>query len=227
MEDDPAIRVLTAAFLKYEFDVFEASNAAEAQGLIASGEPDLILLDLGLPDEDGFVLARQIRSRSATPPIIFVTSRDSTVNKIEGLNVGGDDYVTKPFDPDELIARINAVLRRANPSGDQGDSAPRIKIGFIEIDLGRRQIWDAQGDLVKLTRAEFNVLLALVNANGRVLSRSNLLDAISTDPDHDATDRTIDAIVSKIRKKLVSDQTEEKIIVTVQGLGYQLGAVRS
>lgn len=227
VEDDPGLQALTAAVLKHNYRVLQAMNVAEAQAILASEAVDLILLDLGLPDEDGLVLARQIRAKSPLPPIIFLTSRDSALHKIEGLDIGGDDYVTKPFDPDELISRINAVLRRTSLHQTGVKYLGRVRVGYVEIELESRQVWNSHGELVPLTRAEFDVFLALVNANGRVLTRPVLLDAISTSPDHDASERTVDAIIAKIRRKISSSEEAEQIIVTVQGLGYRLGVVRS
>lgn len=226
VEDDPALQALTAAILKNHYSIFQALTVTEAHYILASHPIDLVLLDLSLPDEDGLVLARQIRARSSLPPIIFVTSFNSPNHKIEALNLGGDDYVTKPFDPDELIARINAVLRRT--IGEDAPPIPkRIRVGSIAIDLESRQIWDSQNNPVALTRAEFSILIAIINANGRILNRDTLLDAISTSPYHEAGHRTIDALVSKIRRKIGDAGHKNKLIVTVQGVGYRLGAIRS
>lgn len=226
VEDDPSLQALTSALLRLHFRVLQANNVAEARAILNSESVELALLDLGLPDEDGFVLARTMRAKSSDPPIIFLTSRDTTIDKIRGLDIGGDDYITKPFDPDELIARINAVLRRSISNSNSIDSEPRFEIGPVTIDLESRQVWDAQGEIAPLTRAEFNVLIALANARGRVLSRAVLLDAISTSPDHDVGERTVDAIIAKIRKKLSNSEGSEKVVITVQGIGYRIGMER-
>lgn len=227
IEDDPAIQALTSAFLRRHFHVLQATTVFEARAILAAEPVDIALLDLGLPDEDGLVLARTMRTKSPDPPIIFLTSRDTTTDKIRALDIGGDDYVTKPFDPDELVSRINAVLRRAahaNPgSGDQ----PGLTIGRIRIDLDSRRTLAVTGDEISLTRAEFDVFLALVNARGRVLSRATLLDAISTSPDHDAGERTVDALIAKIRRKLSAAGEEQDYVVTVHGVGYRLGLEQS
>jgi two-component system torCAD operon response regulator TorR len=227
VEDDPSLLALTSALLRPHFSVLQASSVAEARAILASKPVDIALLDLGLPDEDGLVLARSMRAKSAQPPIIFVSSRDSASDKISGLDIGGDDYLTKPFDPDELLSRINAVLRRTNAHAAAPHRETRVHLGEVEIDLDTRQVWNERLETTPFTRAEFDVLMAIVNANGRVLSRAVLLDAVALSPDHDAGERTIDALVAKIRKKLSSGSDGPKIISTVHGVGYRLGLVRS
>lgn len=226
VEDDPSLLALTSALLRPHYNVLQASNVADARTTLASQSVDIALLDLGLPDEDGLVLARSMRAKSAHPPIIFVSSRNSASDKISGLDIGGDDYLTKPFDPDELLSRINAVLRRTNPQAQMPRQDTKVRLGEIEIDLDSRQVWNARHEVIPVTRAEFDVLMAIVNANGRVLSRSVLLDAVALSPDHDAGERTIDALVAKIRRKLSDGGDGPKIIVTVHGVGYRLGVTR-
>lgn len=227
VEDDPSLLALTSALLKPYFSVLQASNVAEARAILASKTVDIALLDLGLPDEDGLVLARSMRAKSAQPPIIFISSRSSASDKISGLDIGGDDYLTKPFDPDELLSRINAVLRRTGTHVLPPKRESRVRLGEVEIDLDSRQVWSARQETIPFTRAEFDVLMAIVNANGRVLSRAVLLDAVALSPDHDAGERTIDVLVAKIRKKLSNGSDGQKLIVTVHGVGYRLGLVRS
>ena len=226
VEDDPGLQALTSAVLRLHFDVLQATTVAEARAVLESQPVDLALLDIGLPDEDGIVLARTMRAKSPHPPIIFLTSRQTTLDKIRGLDIGGDDYVTKPFDPDELISRINAVLRRTNPAGAAAADRSQISLGNIHVDFDQRLVRTAQGNSIPLTRAEFDIFTALINANGRVLSRAVLLDAISTAPDHDTGERTVDALVSKIRRKLSDVEDSDKAIVTVHGFGYRLGLAR-
>jgi two-component system torCAD operon response regulator TorR len=226
VEDDPGLQALTSALLRLHFDVLQATSVAEARAALDAEHIDLALLDIGLPDEDGIVLARTMRAKSQHPPIIFLTSRQTTKDKIRGLDIGGDDYVTKPFDPDELISRINAVLRRTCPDFEPESDRSQLNVGGVRIDLDRRQAWNGRGEPVPLTRAEFDIFTALANANGRVLSRAVLLDAISTSPDHDVGERTVDALISKIRKKFSDENGGESLIVTVHGIGYRLGAER-
>ncbi len=227
VEDDPSLLALTSALLRPHYGVLQASNVADARAILASKTVDIALLDLGLPDEDGLVLARSMRAKSAHPPIIFISSRSSASDKISGLDIGGDDYLTKPFDPDELLSRINAVLRRTGSHAQMPSQDARVHLGDVEIDLDSRQVWNKRLETIPFTRAEFDVLMAIVNANGRVLSRAVLLDAVALSPDHDAGERTIDALVAKIRKKLSGGSEGPKIIVTVHSVGYRLGVARS
>jgi two-component system, OmpR family, torCAD operon response regulator TorR len=222
VEDDVSIQSLMSAFLEKEnFRVSTASDAAEAQSLLNKMSFDMVLIDLGLPDEDGLVIARKLKARSDIP-IVFVTQRDDDDSKLAGLEMGGDDYITKPFNPKELVARIRNILRRKGGDGD--GSAPRSQVfslGDWRIDLDRRQLFGSTGE-VTLTRAEFDLLAALVLANGRVLSRDFLIDAVSSHSE-DVSDRTVDVLVSRIRKKMGDDQKHSRIIVTIPTLGYRLG----
>ena len=221
VEDDPAVQSLTTAFLETEgFQVTAVESAAETHASLQTATYDLILLDLGLPDEDGLVVARQIRSKSEVP-IIFVTNRSDDADKIAALEMGGDDYVTKPFNPKELSARIKSVLRRTGSLGRNSPDAIMMKFGNWQLDLEGRQLLDRGNIETQLTRAEFDLVSALVSASGRVLSRDQLLDAISQG--EEVTDRTVDVLVSRIRKKIEQDRSNPQIIVTVPGIGYRLG----
>lgn len=223
VEDDRFVASLTEAFLRHEYLVSVAYTAKEALEGTARHLPDLVLLDLGLPDEDGLVLARRLRARFPVLPIIYLTSRSSKNDVLAGLDLGGDDYVTKPFDPDLLIARINAVLRRANGHAVQdawlgvGNSD-----GRFDIDRVQRRVRTEDGDDVALTRAEFDLLAALVNVSGRILSRAQLLDAIAQGADRDVDERVIDALVSKIRRKLLVAGLAKAPVETVRGVGYRI-----
>jgi DNA-binding response OmpR family regulator len=223
VEDDRFVASLTEAFLRHAYEVSVAHTAKEALEGTARRLPDLVLLDLGLPDEDGLVLARLLRTRSPDLPIIYVTSRNSKDDVLTGLDLGGDDYVTKPFDPDLLIARINAVLRRANGRAAQtawlgvGNSE-----GRFDIDQDLRKVRTTDGDDVALTRAEFDLVVALANARGRILSRAQLLDAIAQGADRDVDERVIDALVSKIRRKLMVAGLAKVPVETVRGVGYRV-----
>jgi two-component system, OmpR family, torCAD operon response regulator TorR len=222
VEDDASTQALLAAFLKREgFKVTPCGTAKEAHSLLSTSTYQLMLLDMELPDEDGMVVARQVRTKSSIP-IIFVTSRSSSLDKIHGLDIGADDYITKPFEPDELVARIKSVLRRYNGGQPPKDNSI-LYFGYFRMDLARRQVWGTNGDEIHLTRGEFDVLLSLINADGRVLTRAQLLDALSSQ--HDAFDRTIDVIISRLRKKMEVDRGSSSLIATVPGLGYRLNAV--
>lgn len=223
VEDDEFVAALSEAFLRQHFLVMTAHTAREAVAIVSKSPPDLVLLDLGLPDEDGLVLARQLRARSAELPIIYVTSRASKEDVLVGLELGGDDYVTKPFDPDLLLARINAVLRRSLGTKEH---TSRISIGKehirLELDIEQRRAWTTEDVEISFTRAEFDILLALVGAKGRILSRPQLLDAISSGSDHDVDERVVDALVSKIRRKLNAAGLPTVPVETVRGIGYRI-----
>lgn len=226
VEDDPFVSALSDAFLRQYFSVSVAMSAQEALGILARKNFDLVLLDLGLPDEDGLVLARQMKARNKDLAIIYLTSRDKKEDIIAGLEIGGDDYIVKPFDPDVLLARVSAVLRRTDKVS-QPASTISIKVAPDTIDLDmmqRRATIAEKGELI-LTRAEFDVLLTLAKAEGRVLSRGVILDAISNDPNKDVDERVIDALISKIRRKANTMGLSESPIETVRGLGYRVTRV--
>lgn len=222
VEDDEFVAALTEAILRPHFAVTTVHTAQEAVTSIAKSPPDFVLLDLGLPDEDGLVVARQIRTKSQALPIVYVTSRTSKEDVLIGLEVGGDDYVTKPFDPDLLLARINAVLRR---STSPMKNISRVLIGTervgLELDIEKRRATTTDKVEVSFTRAEYDILLALSGAKGRILSRSQLLDAISNGSDHDVDERVVDALVSKIRRKLYAVGLPKAPVETVRGIGYR------
>lgn len=223
VEDDTFVASLTEAALRHEFRISVAHTAEQATRATIANPPDLVLLDLGLPDEDGLVLARQLRARTSKLPIIFVTARESKDDMLAGLDLGGDDYITKPFDPDLLIARIRAVLRRTSgTSSAEQWWAAGVPEAFFEIDPDMRQVRIADGRNVSVTRAEFDVICALVNAQGRILSRAQLLDAIACGPDRDVDERVIDALVSKIRRKMIAAGLSRTPIDTVRGIGYRV-----
>ena len=221
VEDDPAVSALLVAYLeKDHYQVDSALSAAEAEKFLRDREYAMVLLDLGLPDEDGLVLARKLRTRSAVP-IVFVTERSTDDDKIAALEMGGDDYITKPFNPRELSARIRNILNRAQTSSSSSPAQDRIAIGTWWLNVGRRTLDNSDGESLTITRAEFDVLRALAHANGRVLSRNALLDAISSRSE-DASNRTIDVLVSRLRRKIEPAPDKPCVIVTVPGIGYRL-----
>jgi len=221
VEDDPAILSLFVAYLEKEgYQVAGAVTAASAEAQIKKQEFDLILLDLGLPDEDGLVVARRIRA-SSTIPLVFVTQRAADADKIAGLELGADDYVTKPFNPRELSARVRNILARAGSRSLQGVEDV-VRFGEWVLDLGRYTLTDGAGNGVPLTRAEFDVLKALLLASGRAVTREMLLDAIRQ-KNPEGSDRAIDVLVSRLRRKLESAEGPPTVIVTVLGVGYRIG----
>lgn len=225
VEDDPFVSALSAAFLKKHYDVAVATDAATALKTLTRHRFELVLLDLGLPDEDGLVLARQIRAKYKDVSIIFLTSRDTKEDMLAGLEVGGDDYILKPFDPDILLARMTAVLRRSN-AGQEDPSVLTLHLSeeILDIDLTRRNVSVRRYGNLDLTRAEFDVLLALFQASGRILSRGQLSDAIATRPDNDADERVIDALISKIRRKVAALGVSTSPIETMRGIGYRIAS---
>ena len=219
VEDDPTLRMLTAAYLRREFEVAEASDAAEARARYAGLRPGGMVIDIGLPDGSGLDLGRRIRMRDPGIGIIFLTSADDQQTKLAGFGVGADDYLTKPFDPEELIARLRAVLRRR--AAGTADEAGPLHLGSLVIDLARREVFDRLGSQASLSRAEFDVLAALAAGRGTILTRAQLLDAVSVDPGHEAGERSIDVIVSNLRRKLGALAGGDAPILTVRGLGYR------
>ena len=226
VEDDELVQSLLAAYMQNEgFKVSLAANGKEMLACIDSESIDLILLDLGLPDEDGLVLARQVRARSSLP-IIVLTARKEQKDRLAALEIGADDYLTKPFDPEELVLRVRNMPGRADTGTAEAALRERTEVFRFEgwtLDSGGHSLIDGKGKKVSLTRAEFNLLAALVRAPNRVLSRDYLLDAVSQDADA-PTDRLIDVLVSRVRKKIENDPKTPEIITTVIGCGYKFSA---
>ncbi len=218
VEDEPAIADTLVYAL--ETECFEVTHALTGgDGLVAFGEKphDLVILDIGLPDMTGLDVCRKLRDSSQVP-VLFLTARDGEVDRILGLELGGDDYVTKPFSPREIVARVRAILRRASPS----PASPRkMHGGPLAHDEEAMRIC-CHGCPLELTAHEYKLLLVLLKRPGRVLTRDQLLDHAWEDPGA-VTDRTIDAHVKSIRAKLkVAHAGSEDLIQTRRGLGYVL-----
>ncbi len=229
VDDEPDITRLLGHYLTAQgFRVSELGSGAALMALLAADPPGLVLLDIGLPGEDGFVIARQLREHWHCG-LIIVSGRGDAVDKVVGLEIGADDYVTKPFDLRELLARIKAVARRlGNTDTMPGQLLPmapaeRVRWRFegYELDLAARRLTDGQGREVALTSGEFDLLCALVRHSGRVLSRDFLLDA-TRGRDGGPFDRTIDVLVARLRKKLEADPQAPQLIKSVRGAGYIL-----
>ncbi|MGH9296880.1 MAG: response regulator transcription factor [Acidimicrobiales bacterium] len=215
VDDEESITELVAMALRYEgFEVETASAGYPALTLLDSFRPDLVVLDVMLPDIDGFNVAERVRRDRRNLPVLFLTARDATEDKVRGLTIGGDDYVTKPFSVAELVARVHAVLRRAGG----GDGGNRLLLGDLEMDDDAHEVRRA-GKLVDLTATEYRLLrYLLVNAR-RVLTRAQLLDHVwSYDFGGDAG--VLETYVSYLRKKV--DFIEPHLIQTVRGVGYVL-----
>jgi len=199
----------------YEVDV--ASDGAAGLGAARRGGYTLIVLDLMLPKLSGATVCRTLRTES-TIPIIMLTARSTTADRIDGLELGADDYVTKPFSPRELVARIRSVLRRSQQTQP---GSGRLSAGRFELDLDQStaRVDDRQ---VQLTRIELAILAALIRARGRVLTRQSLIEQ-AFGHEYDALERTIDAHIMKLRKKIEPDRRDPRYVLTVFGVGYRLG----
>ena len=216
VDDEPRIVALARDYLEHDgFTVISASDGLSALCAIRERQPDLLVLDLGLPGPDGLRVARVIR-RYSTLPIIMLTARDGELSRILGLEIGADDYVTKPFSPRELAARVRAVLRRVARAAEP---AERIKSGELTIEVADRQV-EVGGRSVELTPTEFALLVALARSPGRVFTRSQLLAAIGGLTDK-AYERAIDAHVKNLRHKLEPDPASPRYLLTVYGVGYR------
>ena len=219
VEDDAATRKLVEGYLELDgFTVASAASAAEARDVLASTHIDLVLLDMGLPDSRDLSFAADLVSRHEIPTII-VTANEGERVRVEGLELGVDDFLVKPFNPRELTARVRNVLRRRAPRHETGNDL--LRLGDWLIDIERRLVRSTTGRDVSLTRAEFDLATALAKARGRVLSRDQLLDAVDS-ASRDPADRTIDVLVSRLRAKLEASPRRPEIILTVTGVGYRI-----
>ena len=222
VEDEPKIRALVRSYLERAgYAVLEAATAARALELAPAA--DLMILDLRLPDRDGEEVVRQVRSATALP-LIMLTAKASEAERIAGLRLGADDYVTKPFSPRELVARVDAVLRRTigGTTGATGAGPGSFGEGALCIDAERREVWVGKRP-VPLTRTEFDLLSMLATRPGRVWSRLELVARVQHE-EHEAYERTIDAHVKNLRRKLAD--RPPRLVVTVPGVGYKLGVDR-
>src|SRR5689334_7355932 len=216
VDDEPQIVQLARDYLGHAgFDVVTAADGPAALAAARTRQPDLIVLDLGLPRMDGLDVARALRRDSAVP-IIILTARSDEADKLVGLELGADDYLTKPFSPRELVARVRAVLRRVG--GDLAH-ADVVRVGDVELDVPRLRV-TIDGRRVDLTPTEFQLLLTLARQPGRVLTRGQLLDAIHGVA-YEAYERAIDAHVKNIRRKIESDPRAPRYLQTVFSVGYR------
>ncbi|ACI99177.1 TorCAD operon transcriptional regulatory protein TorR [Rhodospirillum centenum SW] len=222
VEDEPATRALLAAYFhEAGFLIAEAENGRQTREALLRQPPDLVLLDIELPDEDGFSIARSIREISNVG-IIIVTNRANEDDRVFGLETGGDDYVTKPPNPRELLARARNLLRRTHPSKMRRAEGTVRRFGGWTMDLARRRLIDPEGQEIRVTRGEFELLALLVRSGGRVVTRDQLIDAVSG-TDRNPNDRTIDVLVSRLRRKMCDTGVSPRLILTEKGLGYRLG----
>src|SRR5882757_6594271 len=216
VDDEPNIADLVELYLRRDgYRVVKAARGEEVAAAVNAHRPRLVVLDVGLPDIDGLEVCRRLR-RTSQIPVIFLTARDGEVDRVLGLELGGDDYMTKPFSPAELVARVKAVLRRV----DGGAAAEIVQAGGVAIDLGRREV-RVDDAVVEFTTKEFELLRFLAERPGLALSRQQILDGVwGYDWFGDA--RTVDVHIAQVRKKL----GDRVVITTVRGVGYRLEAPR-
>ena len=223
VDDDRDIRTLLADYL--ESNSYRALCAADGLAMwkmLDEAKPDLVVLDLNLPGDDGLTLCRKLRAQS-TLPVIMLTARGEPLDRILGLEMGADDYLPKPFEPRELLARIRSVLRRSNamPAGSGSDKAQQMKFSGWTLDLTARHLLNPDGIVIMLSGAEFRLLKVFLEHPNRVLNRDQLLN-LTQGRDADPFDRSIDIQISRLRQKLGEDARMPQIIKTVRNGGYVL-----
>ena len=223
VEDETKIRSLLRGYLERAgFSVLTTGSGAEALTLAAASSPDLVLLDLGLPDVPGETVARELR-RTGLTPILMLTAKTSEEDRIGGLELGADDYVTKPFSPQEVVLRVQAILRRAGGANAGSAEVRSFGEGELMLDEHRHEV-RVRGQVVELTPSEWSLLVALAGAPGRVYSRTELINR--TRGYEFASERAVDSHVKNLRRKIESDPHEPRIVETVLGTGYRLGLRR-
>jgi len=220
VEDEPPIRRLLRTTLSaHDYRTIEAGSGAEALSGLRHHRPDLVLLDLGLPDMDGLQLLSQIRKLSPVP-IVVLSSRGDEAGKVAALDTGADDYVTKPYSARELIARIRAVLRRGADVDDGGGGDGVLTVGPVRMDV-ERHVVSVNGSSITLPLKEFDLLEYLMRNSGRVLTRGQLIDRV-WGADYVGDTKTLDVHVKRLRSKIEADPANPVHLVTVRGLGYKL-----
>ena len=218
-DDKQIVRLLRSYLEQGGFQVLEAYDGESALHAIRRDRPDLVVLDLMLPGRDGRDVARIVRSDPdvADTPILMLTARVEPADKIVGLELGADDYVTKPFDPGEVVARVRAILRRAS----RGPTAPRVlEVGYLLLDLDRHE-FTMDGVYIELTPTEFGVLEQLMRSPGRAFSRLDLVEG-GADVAYAGMERTVDSHIKNLRRKIEQDPRRPQYIQTVYGIGYRL-----
>ncbi|MEO9223672.1 MAG: response regulator transcription factor [Acidimicrobiales bacterium] len=215
VDDEPNILELLSASLRYAgFEVETAATGNEALRVAERWTPDLVVLDVMLPDLDGFSVVRNLRGRGREVPVLFLTARDASQDKVTGLTVGGDDYVTKPFSLEEVIARIRAVLRRTG----NGAAPSRITVADLSLDEDSHEVW-RDGEPIALSPTEFELLRYLMVNAGRVLSKAQILDHV-WHYDFGGNANIVESYMSYLRRKV--DTTEPRMLQTIRGVGYVL-----
>ncbi|HYE38084.1 response regulator [Methylocaldum sp.] len=226
VDDESCIREMLAEYLgKHGFQVWQAESAVKARELIGREPIDLAVLDITMPGEDGLSLARHIRENH-TLAVIMLTAADSLVDRVVGLEMGADDYLAKPCDPRELVARIKSVLRRTKSSVKEPDPpsaavpARVVRLGCCRLDLDSHRLLDENGRELPITNGEFDLLKVFATHPSRVLSRDQILD-LTRNREWDPFDRSVDICVTRVRKKIEPDPERPRFIKTVRGAGYR------
>jgi len=233
VDDDAKIVRLVRTYLERDgFAVVTAADGPAALDAIERHRPALVVLDLMLPGLDGRAVVRAVRGddEAAATPILIVSARGSTLDRIAGLEDGADDYLPKPFSPAELVLRVKSILRRtarpadaeanARPADAEANARPPLALADLTIDLDRHEV-TRDGRPIALTRVEFRLLTALIEAGGRVLTRDQLLDAVYGHDQADVLDRTVDVHIGRLRDKLGDDADDPRYVTTVRGIGYR------
>jgi two-component system phosphate regulon response regulator OmpR len=208
---------------RYGFAVATAADGAELDAIVAERMPDLVILDVNMPGENGFAIARRLRAKGDVP-FLMLTAADDVVDRVVGLELGADDYVSKPFDLRELRARVDSVLRRAGraraaPAPTATGSPTSVQIGDFNLDLDARRLSRANGEELELTAMEFDLIAAFARNPNRVLSRERLLD-LAHNHDTEPFDRSIDVRIARLRRKIERDASRPLLIKTMRGAGY-------
>ncbi|HQU47909.1 MAG TPA: response regulator [Casimicrobiaceae bacterium] len=219
VHDEPDVREVLEEYLgKHGYATMGAANAEAAKAIVAKHVIDLALVDITMPGEDGLTLARHLRERYASIAIVLVTSASTVVDRIVGLEMGADDYVPKPFDPREVLARVRSVLRRMSAANRADLGAERVRIGRCVLDLAAHRLTDEAGNEVPMSSLEFDLLKALAEHPNQALSRERILNLNRRD--WDPFDRSVDLRVMRIRKKIEPDPEHPRFIRTVRNEGY-------
>ncbi len=221
-DDEQPLREMLAEYLdKNGFETVQAHDAESLRAVLEEHAPEILLLDINMPGEDGLSVLRSLQGDEAAPRVIMLSAAGETVDRVVGLEMGADDYLAKPVDLRELIARVRAVMRRpaAKAVEDPQAAEGRMPFGKAWLDLEAAKLFDAEGNPIPLTAMEFNLLKLFANNRGRVLNRDQILEG-AHDREWDPFDRSIDIRISRIRKKIEHNPSKPAVIRTVRGLGY-------